>query len=567
VIEEIRIRGLGVIAEAVLDLHPGLTVVTGETGAGKTMVVQSLTLLAGGRGDSGLVRPGATRATVEGRLCGLAAEAEARSLAAGAELDADGGLLVGRHITAQGRSRAFLGGSGVPVGVLAAVMGDAVAVHGQHDQQRLLRPPEQRAALDRAGGAVVAEALDAYRVAFHGWQAVASQLDELTRRARERAQEAEVLRVGLERVEAVVPVAGEDGALAVEAERLRNATALRLAADAAHAALTGDPTQGSSDAADVQVLLAGARRALAGGADHDPELAVLAGRVTELAYLAADVAADLAAYAGSVEDDADRLAVVEDRRAALTGLTRAYGPDLDAVLAWAEQAALRVFELDSDDERRGELTGEVARWWGLLTERAGVLTSARHAAAAVFAEAVSAELSALAMPRSRVTASLTPTPPGPEGADEVELLLAPHPGAPARSLARGASGGELSRVMLAIEVVAAGPAGAGTLVFDEVDAGVGGRAAVEVGRRLARLARGHQVVCVTHLPQVAAFADRHLRVVKSDEGTVVESGVEVLDEAARVQELSRMLAGLEDSDLARGHAEELLAAAAAAKGS
>lgn len=568
-----RIRSLGVIADAVLDLHPGFTVVSGETGAGKTMVVQSLTLLAGGRADSGLVRPGQPRAVVEGRLSGLNPAAVERGLAAGAELDDDGGLLVSRVVTTEGRSRAHLGGAAVPAGVLAAVVGGAVTVHGQHDQQRLLRGAEQRAALDRSGGALVAEALAAYRDVWGRWRAVDAELRDITTRAQERAQEAEVLRAGLERIAAVDPLLGEDAELAVEAERLRNASDLRAAAAGAHVALTGDTDGGleghgaeaGTGGADVGVLLAAARRALALAAGHDPELEVLAQRVAELAYLAADVAADLAGYAAAVDSDPLRLAAVEDRRAVLRTLCRAYGPGVQDVLAWAAQAAPRLAELDSDDGRRTELSHGHARLADALDQAVLHLRAARAAAAAVLGEAVSAELAALAMPQARVTAVLSPTAPGPDGADEVELLLAPHPGAPARGLARGASGGELSRVMLALEVVCSGPGAGGTLIFDEVDAGVGGRAAVEVGRRLARLARDHQVVCVTHLPQVAAFADRHLRVVKSVDGTVTESGVEELAGPGRVRELSRMLAGLDDSELARGHAEELLAAAAAAK--
>jgi len=564
VLEEMRIRSLGVIADAVLDLHPGFTVVTGETGAGKTMVVQSLTLLAGGRADSGLVRPGEPRAVVEGRLRGLDPPAVDRALAAGAELDDDGGLLVSRAVTAEGRSRAYVGGAAVPVGVLAAVVGDAVTVHGQHDQQRLLRPTEQRAALDRSGGAVLAEVAGTYTALWQRWRAADEQLRELTTRARERGQEAEVLRLGLERVAAVEAQPGEDQALAREAERLRNAGDLRAAAAGAHAALAGDPLA-EGDSPDVQVLLAGARRALGTAAAHDQELEGLGRRVAELAYLAADAAADLSAYAASIEDDPLRLAAVEERRAALSALARSYGPGLDDVAAWAQAAAVRLAELDGDDDRRDDLVVEVEALAGGLGAAAVALRAARVAAATVLAEAVGVELAALAMPHARVTVTVTPTAPGPDGADDVELLLAPHPGAPARPLARGASGGELSRVMLALEVVCLGPDSAGTLVFDEVDAGVGGRAAVEVGRRLARLASGHQVVCVTHLPQVAAFADRHLRVVKSDDGTVTESGVELLGDVDRVRELSRMLAGLDDSELARGHAEELLAAAAEAR--
>jgi len=565
VLEEMRIRGLGVITDAVLELHPGLTVVTGETGAGKTMVVQSLGLLAGGRADTAMVGPGVLRALVEGRLAAVGDEALRRVASAGGELDDDGGLIVSRLLSTEGRSRASLGGAAVPVGVLADLVGDLVTVHGQHGAQRMLRPGEQRAALDRHGGRAVAAAMRSYAGTWRSWRAASEELAELTDRARDRAQEAELLRAGLERVATVEPVDGEDDALAVEAERLRNSGDLRVAAEHAHAALAGDPAAGGEDAADVLTLVAAARRALGAAADHDPELADLAVRVAELGHLAADVAAELSSYSSGVDADPARLEAVEGRRASLTALTRAYGPDLAGVLRWAAAAGLRLCELDGDDDRREELTAERDRLHAELVSAAGELSRERRSAAARLGDAVTGELRALAMPHASITCTVTATAPGPHGADDVELLLVPHPGAPARALSRGASGGERSRVMLAVEVVLAGDEPAGTLVFDEVDAGVGGRAAVEVGRRLARLSRDHQVVCVTHLPQVAAFADRHLRVVKSDDGTVTESGVETLDDTGRVRELSRMLAGLDDSDFARGHAEELLAAACAAK--
>jgi len=563
VLEEMRIRGLGVIAEAVLDLHPGLTVVTGETGAGKTMVVQGLGLLMGGRADSGLVRPGEARAVVEGRLRDVPAEVAERVADAGGELDSDGALLVGRAVTTEGRSRAYVGGAGVPAGVLAAAVGDLVAVHGQHDAQRLLRPTEQRAALDRYAGPAAAALLRDYQRAFDRWRSVSSELGELTDRARERAQEAEALRAGLERVAAVEPAPGEDVELAVTAERLRNAADLQAAAGAAHAALAGESMGG--DGQDVQALLAAARRAVGAADRHDPDLADLGRRVADLAYLVADVAADLASYGASVEADPERLAAVEERRAALSALTRVYGPALSDVRDWASDAGRRLAELDSDADRREDLAAERDRARAEVVDLAGSLSAARREAAVAFTAAVTGELAGLAMPAARVTVEQRATELGPSGADEVELLLTAHPGAPPRPLSRGASGGERSRVMLAVEVVLAGRDLPGTRVFDEVDAGVGGRAAVEVGSRLARLARDCQVVCVTHLPQVAAFADRHLRVVKSDDGTVTQSGVEQLDSAGRVRELSRMLAGLEESELARGHAEELLSAAAAAK--
>ncbi|WP_405747661.1 DNA repair protein RecN [Streptomyces sp. NBC_01525] len=567
-----RIRSLGVIDDAVVELSPGFTAVTGETGAGKTMVVTSLGLLLGGRADPALVRIGAKAAVVEGRLTMDAdAPAAVRAQEAGAELD-DGALLVSRTVSAEGRSRAHVGGRSVPVGLLGELADELVAVHGQTDQQGLLRPARQREALDRYAGAAVAAPLARYTTAHRRLRAAATELEALTTRARERAQEADLLRFGLDEIAAVEPQPGEDTALAEEAERLGHAEALAGAAGAAHAALAGhveDP-----EGVDAAALVAGAQRALDAVRGHDPQLSALAERVGEIGILMADVAGDLAGYADGLDADPLRLAAVEERRAALTHLTRKYGEDIDAVLVWSQESAARLDELDGDDDRIGELTAERDALRSELGALAQELTAARTAAAGRFAEDVTAELAELAMPHARVSVDIRQTEAaeesdgievggqsvayGPSGADEVELLLAPHPGAPPRPISKGASGGELSRVMLAVEVVFAGSDPVPTYLFDEVDAGVGGKAAVEVGRRLARLAQSAQVVVVTHLPQVAAFADRQLLVAKTHDGSVTRSGVTVLEGEERIRELSRMLAGQEDSETARAHAEELL---------
>ena len=575
-----RIAGLGVIDEAVLELGPGLTVVTGETGAGKTMVVQGLALLFGGRADAALVRSDAERGVVEGRLA-LAPDhpAVARALEAGAELD-DGALIVSRTVTSEGRSRAHLGGRSVPAAVLAEIGSDALAMHGQSDQQRLLRADVQRAALDRFAGPPVLEPLASYRDAFRRWRAVERELDELVAAARERERETELLRAGLAEIDAAEPQPGEADALKAEAARLGNADALRTAAALARTALAGDEA-GEPDA-DVLGLINGAARSLQPTRHDDPALAALATRLDELSALAGELAIDLAGYVDGIEADPARLAAVHDRLAVLTALVRRYGGTagtLDEVLTWADRARERLAALDGADDRITALTAERDDLVTAATTLAQQLSEARAVAADRFAAAVTEELTALAMPHARVTVALTTRPgvadrpslrigdsdllAGADGVDDVELLLAPHPGAPARPLHRGASGGELSRVMLAVEVVFADADSAATYVFDEVDAGVGGRAAVEVGRRLARLARTSQVLVVTHLPQVAAFADHHLVVEKASDGLVTRSGVSRLDSAGRVRELSRMLAGVEDSELAQGHAEELLEAAEA----
>jgi DNA repair protein RecN (Recombination protein N) len=617
-LEEVRISGLGVIDEAVLELSAGFNVVTGETGAGKTMVVSGLGLLFGGRADPARVRPGAARASVEGTLSVEPGGQVARQVDdAGGDLDDDGALILSRSVSAEGRSRAYAGGRSVPVSLLTYLADDLVAVHGQADQQQLLRPGRQREALDRFGGPGLAVLLADYQQAYQRHRAIRAELDQLTSLAAGRAREAAELRRGLAEIERAEPAAGEDIELLAEDELLSHADALRTAATAAHEALLTDPASGSYETTDAVTLLGAARQALESAARHDVALAALAARVSEAAYLVSDVAAELASYAQSVEADPARLAAVQDRRAVLARLIRSYGAaevappggrpadgardaglakqagdgvlaretgggiaadgrnggagpqedsagGLGGVLSWAKLAAARLGELDSDDDRIAVLVSEEDGLAATLGELAAALTDARRQAAGRFAAEVTAELAALAMPHARLTVAITPlSEPGPHGGDEVEIKLSAHPGAPVLPLHKGASGGELSRVMLAIEVVFAGADPVPTFVFDEVDAGVGGKAAVEIGRRLARLARLAQVIVVTHLPQVAAFADTHLVVQKADDGSVTSSGVVRLDDAERVRELSRMLAGLEDSEFGRAHASELLAAAAA----
>ncbi len=566
-IEQIRIQGLGVIADAVLEPHPGFTALTGETGAGKTMVLSGLDLLLGGQAETGLVRSTSTgqdgaggRAEVEGVFVVPADGAAAvRVREAGGELD-DGTLLVARTVSAQGRSRAYAGGRTVPAALLAQLAPDLVAVHSQSQQLRLLQPAAAREALDRYGGATVAEPYAAYRSAWDALRAVRSELASVVDSARERLREADLLRHGLQEIAAVEPVPGEDEALRAEAERLAHAEALRTAAATAHAQLNRDDAYASHP--DVATLLGSARHALDGQRAYDPALARLADRAAELGALAADLATDLATYTAAVETDPARLAAVEERRAALLGLLRRYGDSLDEVLTWAETAAARLAELDGDDDRIAALQDEERTLCARLAEHGAALGAARAAAAERFGPAVSAELAALAMPHATLQVALRPREePGPHGQEDVELLLTPHTGAEPGPLGVVASGGERSRLMLAIEVVLAGSQPVPAMVFDEVDAGIGGRAAVEVGRRLARLARTTQVLVVTHLPQVAAFADLQVVVEKAADGGVTRSGLHPVQGRDRVRELARMLAGLDESRTAAEHAKELLALA------
>ncbi|MGH3914408.1 MAG: DNA repair protein RecN [Pseudonocardiaceae bacterium] len=578
---EMRIEGIGVIDEATLDLHAGLTVITGETGAGKTMVVTGLHLLSGGRADASRVRSGADRAVVEGRFRlpdggpGVALAAEV-----GARMDEDGCLIASRTITVDGRSRAHLGGRAVPAGVLADLADGMLALHGQNDQLRLLRTGEQRGVLDRFAGDAVARPLAAYRRIRQEWLGCCAELAERRARRTELAREADLLRQGLADITAVDPQPWEDEALVTEARRLADADELRVTADFAQSAVSGAP-ESDMDELGALGLVGQARRRLQNATD--PALQALVPRLAEAAALLADVGAELGAYLEGLDADPGRLEQVFARQAELKALTRKYAADVEGVLAWAQEARRRLQGLDVSEEaiealaaRRDELAIE-------LSEHSAALTAARRAAAQDLSDAVTAELSGLGMGQAQLSFLVSSNlagdgdvggllvggarlRAGPDGTDEVELQLAPHPGAGPLPVQKGASGGELSRVMLALEVVLAEADPVPTMVFDEVDAGVGGRAAVEIGRRLARLARSHQVVVVTHLPQVAAYADRHLMVDKASHGTeTTRSGVRELDGEARIGELARMLAGLDDTETGRAHAQELLATAEADK--
>jgi DNA repair protein RecN (Recombination protein N) len=557
VIEEIRIRDLGVIDEAVLPLHPGLTVLTGETGAGKTMVVTALGLLLGGRGDAGLVRAGAERTVVEG-VIRLAEGHAALARAEEAGGDVAEGLVLVRTVQADGRSRAHVGGRAAPVGLLAELAEHLVAVHGQADQWRLRRLDEHRDVLDTFGGVDLAAALAHYRSIHDELTGAESELAALHAAAAERAREADTLRLGLDRIEALDPQPGEDDALRVESERLGHAEDLRTAAGAAHTALAGEDDVSAGTTAVLEAL-AGASTRLAAAAANDPVLAGLAGRVDELRYLAADLAADLGSYLADVEVDPARLDRVERRRAALSELTRLYGPTVDDVLTWAREAASRVVDLEGTGERIDDLEARVADLSRARAVAAAGLTEQRQAAALALGERITGELTHLAMGSASVTVAVEDAGRyTADGRDVVEVRLAAGPGTPPRPLTKAASGGELSRVMLALEVAtAAATTPVPTFVFDEVDSGVGGRAAVDVGSRLAALAQHAQVVVVTHLAQVAAHADRHLVVERSDDGHVTRSMVhEVLGED-RVAELARMLGG-SGTDAALEHARDLM---------
>ncbi|PFG31084.1 DNA repair protein RecN [Paramicrobacterium agarici] len=561
-IEEIEISDLGVIAEATLPLGPGFTAITGETGAGKTMVVTALGLLLGGRADAATVRSGAANARIDGRWVvpdsGIVAE---RVVEAGGDIDpfgADGEaeLTLGRTVTAEGRSRAQVGGRSAPVGVLAELSGNLVAVHGQSDQIRLRSRSAQRDALDRAAGDELGATLARYREVFDRWQANKAELETLTRDREARETEAENLRAAMDEIEQAAPQPGEDEQLAATAERLTNLEELRLAAAGARESLSTELAEGD----DVLALIESARRSLERVVGVDGSLQPIAEQLQNLSYLASEAAGELSSYLASLDaDGSNELEAINERRALLTTLVRKHGPTLDDVIATLERGSARLLELDGDSDRIDELTTRVENDTRDVEEAASAVTGVRRRTAERLGAAITDELSALAMPDATVVVDVEDKGEYTRsGRDDVAFLMRPHAGTEPRPLSKGASGGELSRVMLAIEVVISASDPVPTYVFDEVDAGVGGAAAIEIGRRLARLAQHAQVIVVTHLAQVAAFASNHLSVVKESDGFVTASSVTRLQGDDRTAEMTRLLSGLADSDSGRAHAEELL---------
>ncbi len=579
-LSEIRIESLGAISTATADFDRGLTVLTGETGTGKTMVVTGLHLLGGARADASRIRSGAARAVVEGRFGttelgnGVASHIDGILDASGAERDEDGSIIAARSVSRDGPSRAYLGGRSVPAKSLSTFTTELLTLHGQNDQLRLMRGDEQRAALDRF--ADVGDLLQKYRAVREAWLSARRDLIERTQRAREMAQEADRLKFGLSEIDAVDPQPGEDDSLVEDIRRLSELDALREAAHNARTALSGSLDEPADiDAASAAHGVGQAKSAL--DSTDDTVLRALGERLAEAVAVINDVSAELGHYLAELPSDASTLENKLARQSELRALTRKYAADIDGVLEWARESRDRLALLDASEETLAALQRRVTELQADVVSVAGRLSKARAKAAKGLAKAVTAELSGLAMADAEFTVTVAPLTvrgddsapielpsgetvhAGSDGADAVEFGFSAHRGTDVLPLNKSASGGELSRVMLALEVVLAASVEGTTMVFDEVDAGVGGRAAVQIGRRLARLARTHQVIVVTHLPQVAAYADIHL--VVDSTGRNNASGVRRLDDEDRVAELARMLAGLGDSDSGRAHARELLSAA------
>jgi len=577
---EIRIESLGAISSATAEFDRGLTVLTGETGTGKTMVVTGLHLLGGARADSTRVRSGSTRAVVEGRFStaeidpSTAVRVDEILESSGADRDDDGSIIALRSVSRDGPSRAYLGGRSVPAKTLTTFTMGLLTLHGQNDQLRLMRPDEQRAALDRFAGA--APALERYRKLRDEWLVSRRDLIDRINSAREMAQEADRLKFALAEISQADPAPAEDEALVADIRRLSELDAVREATAGARAALSGADADGL-DADNRSATDHLSRAAVLLDSTGDAALTALARQLSDVLTVVADVSGELGQFMADLPADASALEVKLARQAALRSLTRKYAADVDGVLRWAAEARQRLAQLDVSEEALTGLSRRVEDLAAQVGRAAAELSALRTTAATGLAAAVTAELAGLAMADADFTvgvATMTArdddTAPlrlpsggtahaGSDGVDLVEFGFTAHRGTDLLPLTKSASGGELSRVMLALEVVLAASTEGTTMVFDEVDAGVGGRAAVQIGRRLARLARSHQVIVVTHLPQVAAYADTHL---------VVDSGgpaseVRRLDSEQRVAELARMLAGLGESDTGRAHARELLDAAQA----
>lgn len=573
-LEEIRIRSLGVIEDAVLELSDGLNVLTGETGAGKTMIITALNLVLGGKADSALVRAGAERAAVAARIQ-MKEGHPARQIAmeAGAEIEEESAIFA-RSVTAQGRTRALISGSPVNASTLAEMATEVISIHAQSANARLLRASAQREILDQFGGTEIASDLAAYQNAFRAFRESESALigvREMGALANREVSELEALVDDLQRV---APQAGELEQIAVEIARLEFADELREAARIAHDEIAG----GDGDEPGALPLLANAYRSLEKVQTKDLELKEILDRLTEPVLALKEIAGEIASYEASLDADPARLEWLQDRKSALTTLLRRYGlsavaedDPLSVIVERAKDAAIILQAREHLEARIADASRELADRRIELVLAAIKLTQTRRKFAENVAVLVTAKIRDLAMPNAEFSISVLPRRAeggllidgetvafSNTGVDEVEMLLSAHTGGTPVSLAKGASGGELSRVMLAIEVVLASNSSVGTFIFDEVDAGVGGKAAIEVGRQLAELAKKAQVVVVTHLAQVAAFADAHYTVTKSEEGLVSQSDVNRLSESDRVVELARMLAGQEQSVSAQRHAVELL---------
>ena len=564
-LEEISIRNLGAIEQSHLELGRGLNVLTGETGAGKTMILTALNLVLGGKSDSSLVRHGADRLMATAHFS-LPKSEQSSFEEIGAEVE-DGSVIISRTVGADGKSKALCGGNAVPAGTLAELTSSLIEIHGQSANSQIVKTARQRELLDRFGGADIAKPLNGYQENFHIYGALKERLSALKASASKRDGEIAELQEFVAAWNKLKASRGECAATADEINRLSSVEDLRIASSGALANLDGEESGALTS-------LHSARRFLEAAKGKDSKLEEIADRIAESLFILDDASIDLASYATSLEADPDRLNVLQERKAELNSFLKRWAgagePDEELILlaAKAKSAKEAIADLQGGDERTAEIETELLAAKKNLLDSAKKLSTARNKAAATLSNEVTNEIKALAMPHTQFFAEVvTPDYSGSLkesdftvlGCDEISMQIQGQADGPKIALGKGASGGEMSRIMLALEVVIAKSHPVGTYIFDEVDAGVGGKAAIEVGKRLHALSQSAQVIVVTHLPQVAAWADTHFLVRKSSDGTIVASGVTLLSDSARIEEIARMLAGLEDSSSAREHAAELLA--------
>jgi DNA repair protein RecN (Recombination protein N) len=556
---ELRVENLLLIERAELRLEPGLNVITGETGAGKTVLAHALDLLLGGKPRAGIVRPGASEAYVEGVFAipdGLFEGDALADLRERLPEEADE-IVLGRRVGAEGRTRAFVQGRSASAADLRELGGRLLSFYGQHEHRRLTLSSAQLDILDAFCGPKHAELRTRYSACHARVRALAAELSDLRVRAGARDRDRDLLAFELTEIDDLGPDVDEEGSLLAERGRLRQLDGLRAAAGAGAEAIAPD----DGAAVGVSAALGAAERLADTVAGADPELDALSERLRAVRIEADDLGAELRRYVSGLEAEPGRLEEVESRLEQYDRLRRKHGGSVESVLAHAQHCREELERLERSDEDATRIEGELAAARDDERALAAKLSKTRTTAAPKLAERVLDELSQLAMDGAEFAVELLPREElGPTGAERVELVIAPNPGVPAMPLRETASGGETSRAMLAL-LTAAGAAGDTTLVFDEVDAGIGGQTARAVGERLRALAEGRQIVCITHLPQIASLARRHFRIEKSAEGALARTSVEALDDTDVVAELCRML-GADTTDAgARRHAEELLAAA------
>lgn len=564
-LEEISIRNLGIIDSSSLELSKGLNVLTGETGAGKTMILTALSLLLGAKSESALVRHGSERLLTSATFSipnSIKPLIEERG-----GLVEEGSLILTRSVAADGKSKATVSGATVNASTLAEITQPLIAIHGQSANTQIVKSTRQRELLDLFGGKDIADSLDKYLISYSAYNEMKAKLKSLVANASARDSQIAELETLTKQWATLKPTRDEFAAIEDEIRKLASVEDLRIAASGASAAI-GDEDGG------VLTVLGQARKFLEAAKGNDQSLDEISSSISESFYLIDDAHASLTSYLASLEADPSRLDYLQERKAALVAFVKKWGgsgsidEEMAEIALRVKSAKETIADLQGGEERISEMEVELKAIKGTLLADAQSLTAERVKAAKKLSDLVTIEIAGLSMPHTRFYVNVV----APEydgalkeadftinGCDEITMSIQAHQDGPLVALGKGASGGEMSRIMLALEVVIAASAPVGTYIFDEVDAGVGGKAAIEVGRRLHALSQHAQVIVVTHLPQVAAWADRHFVVAKDSDGQIVQSGVLQLDEKARVAEIARMLAGLDESVSAQEHAAELLA--------